>query len=81
MWADTGLPAPMGMPTRSPADVGSAVVHAIEADRAEAIVATLPLRVSAFFGRSMPATVAKLAPRFGATALTGAMAEALKHKR
>jgi len=81
MWADTGLAAPMGMPTRSPSDVGSSVVHAIEANRAEAFVAPLPLRIGAVFGRSMPAAVARLAPRFGAYELTDSMAEALKHKR
>ena len=81
MWAETGLAAPMRMRTRSPADVGSSVVHAIEDNRAEEIVAPLPLRVGAAFGRSMPATVARLAPRFGAYEFTDAMAEALKAKR
>jgi short-subunit dehydrogenase len=81
MWADTGLATPLGMPTKSPQDVGSSVVQAIEDNRAEAIIAPLALRIGALLGRSMPAAVAKLAPRFGAYEITDAMAEALKHKR
>lgn len=81
MWAETGLPAPMGMSTRSPAEVGSGVVRAIEGNRAEVFVAPLALRIGAVFGRSIPATVTRLAPRFGVHEITGAMAEALKHKR
>jgi len=81
MWADTGLATPLGMPTKSPQDVGSSVVQAIEDNRAEVIIAPLALRIGAVLGRSMPAAVAKLAPRFGAYEITDAMAEALKHKR
>ena len=81
MWADTGLAPPMGMPTRSPADVGASVVRAIESNRAEVMVAPLALRVGAVFGRSAPATMAKFASRLGARELTDAMAEALRHKR
>lgn len=81
MWADTGLATPMGMRTRSPAEVGDSVVRAVERNRAEVAVAPLPLRVGAFFGRCAPAAAATLAPRFGATDVTDAMAEALRHKR
>jgi short-subunit dehydrogenase len=81
MWADTGLVPPVGIRTRSPADVGAGVVRAIERNRAEVMVAPLALRVGAVFGRSAPAAVVRLAPRFGAYELTDAMAEALRHKR
>lgn len=81
MWAETGLPPPKGMPTRSPADVGAGVVRAVETNRAEVMVAPLALRLAAAFGRSAPATVVRLAPRLGAYELTDAMAEALRHKR
>ena len=81
MWADTQLALPVGLSTRSPAEVGEAVVRAIEHNRAEVMVAPLALRLGAVFGRSSPATVARLAPRFGSTKLTDAMAQALRHKR
>lgn len=81
MWAETGLEPPIGISTRSPADVGASVVRAIEHNRAEVIVAPLALRVGAALGRSAPATVARLAPRLGAYEVTDAMAEALRHKR
>jgi short-subunit dehydrogenase len=81
MWADTQLALPVGLSTRSPAEVGEAVVRAIEHNRAEVMVAPLSLRLGAVFGRSSPATVARLAPRFGANKVTDAMARALRHKR
>jgi short-subunit dehydrogenase len=81
MWADTGLAPPMGLRTRSPGDVGSAVVRAIERNRPEVSVAALPLRLGARFAQLTPATFARLAPRLGARKVTEAMAEALRHKR
>ena len=81
MWAETGLPAPLGLPTRSPQDVGLAVVDAIECNRADVAVAPLALRVGAFFGRAAPATLSRLIPRLGARDITAAMAESLRHKR
>lgn len=81
MWADTGLAAPMGLGTRSPADVGAAVVRTIEHDRAEATVTSLPLRVAARVGQIAPAAIARIAPRLGANELTDAMAKALRDKR
>ena len=81
MWADTGLAPPMGLRTMSPRQVGAAVVRAIERNRAEVSVAPLPLRLGARFAQLTPATFARLAPRFGASRVTDAMAEALRHKR
>lgn len=81
MWADTGLAPPAGLRTKSPRDVGAAVVRAIERDRAEVSVAPLALRVGARLAQLTPATFARLAPRLGATKFTTAMADALRHKR
>jgi short-subunit dehydrogenase len=81
MWAETGLAAPMGLPTRSPGQVGAAVVRAVERNQAEVSVAPVALRVGALLGRATPATFARLAPRLGAHRVTGAMADALRHKR
>jgi uncharacterized protein len=81
MWADTGLAAPMGLRTKSPADVGAAVVRVIERDRAEAAVAAVPLRIAARLAQVAPALFLRIAPRLGAYEVTDAMADALRHKR
>ena len=81
MWADTGLSAPGGLGTRPPADVGAAVVSAIEGDRAQVVVGPWPLRAGALLARAAPGVFARVAPRLGASKVTGAMAEALRHKR
>ena len=81
MWADTGLEAPMGLRTRSPRDVGAAVVRAVEQNRPQLIVAPVSLRLGAFFARAAPGVFARLAPRMGSSKVTAAMAEALRHKR
>ena len=81
MWADTGLAAPLGLRTKSPRDVGAAVVRAIQRNLAEVSVAPLPLRVGARLAQLSPATFAWLAPRLGARRVTDAMADALRHKR
>ena len=81
MWADTNLNPPKGLTTRSPAEVGDAVVHAIETNRAVVNVAPLGLRVGAVAGRAAPTAVVRFAPRLGVNELTDAMAAALRHKR
>ena len=80
MWAETGL-TQKGLGTRSPADVGNAAVRAIEDNRAHVCVAPVSLRVGAGLARLAPATFARIAPRLGASRVTGAMADALRHKR
>ena len=80
MWADTGL-APTGLRTKSPADVGSAVVRAIEPSLAQVCVAPIPLRLGARLAQMTPATFARIAPKLGARRITDAMADALRHKR
>lgn len=81
MWADTGLAAPMGLGTKSPDDVGAAVVRVIEHDLPEAAVAALPLRIGARLAQIAPALFLRIAPRLGANKVTDAMADALRHKR
>lgn len=81
MWAETGLSTPFGLSTRSPVEVGLAVVTAIQANRAQVAVASLPLRLGAIVARALPATIAAAGPRLGASRMTGAMAQALERKR
>lgn len=81
MWADTGMAAPNGLRTRSPGQVSEAVVRAVEDNVAQISVASLGLRVGATCARAAPGAFARLAPRMGASEVTGAMAKALRHKR
>jgi len=81
MWADTKLDPPRGLKTKSPGQVGSAVVQAVERDRAEINIAPVALRLGAVFGRAVPTLFARIAPRLGASEFTDAMADALRHKR
>ena len=55
MFADAGGKAPPGMGTGTPEQVGSAVVRAIERNRAEITVAPLPQRVLSHFALANPA--------------------------
>jgi len=44
-------------------------------------VASVSLRVGALLGRAAPGLFARLAPRLGASEVTEAMADALRHQR
>ena len=81
MWADTKLDPPRGLRTKSPSQVGHAVVRAVARDRAEVVVAPVALRLGAIIGRAVPTVFARVAPRLGASEVTDAMADALRHKR
>lgn len=77
MWADAGLAGP----TRSPAQVGRAVVRAIEDNRAEVIVAPVALRLTILVGRAMPRQVSQLALKMGESKVTDAIVQALGDQR
>lgn len=81
MWADTGLPTPTGIGTRSPAEMGAAVVRAIENNRGEVTVAPVALRAGAAVARATPGAFARVAPRLGAARVTDAKAQALRDRR
>jgi hypothetical protein len=81
MWADTGLATPMALSTRCPAQVAAAVVTAIERNKAEVTVGPIALRIGAVLGRATPSAFSRLAARMGASEVTEAMADALRHKR
>jgi short-subunit dehydrogenase len=81
MWASTGVSPPAGLRTRSPRQVGSAVVRAIEQDRTQIEVAPRELSVGAFFARAAPGVFVRVAPHLGASAVTASMARALQDRR
>jgi short-subunit dehydrogenase len=66
MFADAGVKLPPGVGTRSPEDVATAVIDAIEHNRGEVDVAPLPLRAGAMLASVAPELAAGLARRFGA---------------
>jgi short-subunit dehydrogenase len=80
MCADTGL-TPIGLRTKTPAEVGHAVVRAVEQNLSQVSVAPFGLRLGARVSRMSPATFARMAPKLGARRITDAMADALRHKR
>jgi short-subunit dehydrogenase len=55
MFADSGAKPPPGLGTATPAQVGAAVVKAVERDKVEVVVAPLPLRVVSHFSLATPA--------------------------
>ena len=58
LFADTGAKLPVGVGTRSPADVAAAVIRAVERNRAEVDVAPLGVRVGAAVGGAAPGLAA-----------------------
>ncbi len=81
MFAKTGLRLPPGVGTRTPAQVGSAVVTAIEHNRAEIDVAPVSLRVGAAFASVAPATAARGARLMGSHRIATEMAERQRGER
>lgn len=81
MWADTGLATPPGIRTRSPKDVGNAVVEAIERNRANISVASFALRAGAVAARTAPVAMSRAAATLGAGQVTAAMSNGLQRSR
>ena len=65
MFAEAKIDLPRGVGTRSPEDVASAVLQAVEPDRAEIEVAPASLRVGAAFGGLAPQIAATVSRRLG----------------
>lgn len=75
MFADTGVSLPPGVGTRSPDEVATAVIHAIDHDRAELDVAPLPLRVGTAISGLAPALSAAVSRRLGSHEIARAVAD------
>jgi short-subunit dehydrogenase len=65
MFARSGATLPSGVGTRSPDDVGRAVITAVERNRAEVVVAPVPLAVGAYLGGAFPALSARVQRMLG----------------
>lgn len=81
MWADTGLPLPLGVHTRSPDDVAGAVVQAVTTNTVEIDVAPVPLRVGGALAPLAPAAVLRAMHLLGADRYASEMAARQRHKR
>jgi short-subunit dehydrogenase len=81
MFAESGAQLPFYAGTKTPEDVGAAVVRAIERDRAEVDVAPLSMRVGAALTGLLPAPLLAAQRRLGANKVSEAMAEGQRAKR
>jgi uncharacterized protein len=81
MFADAGVKLPRGVATRSPDEVASAVVRAIERDRAEVDVAPFGLRAGAAIAGLVPQLAAAASRRMGDARIAEQLAAAQRGKR
>jgi short-subunit dehydrogenase len=81
IFADSRVKLPPGTGTRSPEDVGGAVVHAIERNRGEVDVASLPQRGGALIGGLFPELGARVVRQLGGLEIADKMEQALRDKR
>ncbi|MDQ6750995.1 MAG: SDR family NAD(P)-dependent oxidoreductase [Actinomycetota bacterium] len=75
MFADTSVDLPRLAGSRSPEDVGSAVVEAIERNRAEIDVAPLPMRLGTSLGSVAPGALAAVNRLLGAESIAEQVAD------
>jgi short-subunit dehydrogenase len=80
MFAQAGVEMPAFAATRSPRQVGQAVVRAIERNRAEIDVASPPLRWASALAGVAPSTMAGLNRRLGAGRLAEKLARSEAHR-
>lgn len=80
MFADSGAKLPPGAGTKTAADVGAAVVRAIERDRGEIDVATVAERAWGKLGQVAPATMTRINQRFGGGEIAAAIANSEAHR-
>jgi short-subunit dehydrogenase len=81
MFADSGVRLPIGVGTRTPAQVAAGVIRAIEQDRAEVDVAPLPLRIGATLAGVAPELSAAVSRRLGSHDIAAAVASGHREKR
>lgn len=79
MFPQDEVDLPKGVGTRSPEEVASAVVRAIEQDRAEIDVAPLLLRLGANFAGLAPELAARLSRMMGGEKVASDLAAAQRH--
>lgn len=81
MFADAEVKLPSHIGTRSPEDVASAVIEAIEQNRGEIDVAPLTLRAAAMFAGIAPEVTARVQRRLGAAEVSRRLEQGQLSKR
>jgi uncharacterized protein len=81
MYADSGAELPLGVGTRTPEEVASAVAEAIEHDRGEVEVSSPLLRAGTMLWALAPDLASSLARRLGAEEIARTYEQALREKR
>jgi uncharacterized protein len=81
MFADTNVKLPRGVGTRTPQDVADAVVDAIERNRGEVDVTTLPMRAGTVLASVAPDLAANVARRLGAEKISREVGARQRAKR
>jgi short-subunit dehydrogenase len=81
LFADAGVRLPIGVRTRPPADVTSAVFRAIERNRAEVDVAPFSLRLGATLAGLVPDVAAAVSRLMGSERIAAEYAEGQRDKR
>jgi short-subunit dehydrogenase len=81
MFADSGAKLPPGIGTRTPDQVATAVIRAIERNRAEISVAPLGLRVGSALAGLAPQIAAEVSRRMGSDRIAAAVSDTQVEKR
>jgi short-subunit dehydrogenase len=81
MFADSGAKLPPGIGTRTPDQVATAVIRAIEHNRAETSVAPLGLRVGSALAGLAPQIAAEVSRRMGSDRIAKAVSDTQVEKR
>ena len=81
MFADAGVTLPRGIGTRTPEEVASAVLRAVEKNLAEVDVAPLPLKIGAIIGGAAPAFAAAVQRRTGGEKIAKELSSRQRDKR
>jgi uncharacterized protein len=81
MFADAHVELPRGVGTRTPEDVATAVIDAIEHNRAEVEVAPLSLRLGAKFASVAPEIAAAASRRLGSERVAADLSDGQRDKR
>jgi uncharacterized protein len=81
MFADAGVKLPPGVGTRTPEQVGEAVVRGIEDGKSEIVVAPFSLRAGTLAAELAPQTAARIQRRLGSERIAREIADAQRDKR
>jgi short-subunit dehydrogenase len=81
MFHDAGTKLPAYVRTKTPEDVGAAVVRAIEHDKSEVDIAPIPLRLGTAFAGLAPEIAAIVQRRLGANEIASSMERGQRNKR